>query len=656
MIDRDVIPIRSVVVLYFLLVMVAITASLEAQTRPLPKPRKVRVVSIDSQPSPKNQPPLVSASASETIVLPASATLKGTVTDDGLPRLGTLTQTWSKLSGPGTVAFDNASATSTTASFSSAGNYVLRLTASDSALVSTADVRITAKPTAAAAGSTTPILPQIQVDTTYVRPSGRTISVAVGGNFQAALNDAQPGDVITLTPGATYSGPFTLPVKSGSGWIVVRSATADGSLPAAGTRVTPAIRHLMARILGPAGNPAIITAPGAHHFRFIAIEFAPQAGTYNNGLVRLGTGSETKSADFPHHIILDRCYIHGDPATGGKRGVMFSGNSLAVIDSYLSDWKGVGHDTQAIAGWTGNGPWAVINNYLEAAGENMMVGGADPAIVGLVPSDIEVRNNTFSKPLEWNPFNPAYDGSAWSIKNLFELKNARRVLIADNLFQHNWVAAQSGRAILFTVKDQDGFATWSTIEDVTFVRNTIRRSTSGITISGDDGGYPSAGGRRFLIKDNVLVEIGGAEWGEGKAPSYVDSILFALTGGVDDLTIDHNTAIHTGSIIIADGAPYARFICTNNIVQHNSYGIKGSGYGVGNATLAQFFPSAVVRRNVMVGANATAYPADNYYPKSLAEVGFINVKEDLRLDAASPYVAAATEGIPIGAQALVPIR
>ena len=219
-----------------------------------------------------------------------------------------------------------------------------------------------------------------------------------------------------------------------------------------------------------------------------------------------------------------------------------------------------------------------------------MVGGADPAITNLVPSDIEIRNNTFSKPLKWNPFNPSYDGSTWQIKNLFELKNARRVLIAGNLFEHNWVAAQGGTAILFTVKDQDGFATWSTIEDVTFRGNVICRSTSGIVVSGNDGGHPSMGGRRFLIQDNVLLHIGGAEWGEGKAPAYETSRLFLLTGGVDDLTIDHNTAIHTGSIIIADGAPYVRFAFTNNIVQHNNYGIKGPGVGMGNPTLAQSSP------------------------------------------------------------------
>src|SRR5439155_20461276 len=75
----------------------------------------------------------------------ALANLSGTVTDDGLPN-GTIQTTWSKFSGPGTVTFSNPSALNATATFSTAGTYVLRLTASDTALSSSADVTITVNP------------------------------------------------------------------------------------------------------------------------------------------------------------------------------------------------------------------------------------------------------------------------------------------------------------------------------------------------------------------------------------------------------------------------------------------------------------------------------------------------------------------------------
>ena len=58
-------------------------------------------------------------------------------------------------------------------------------------------------------------------------------------------------------------------------------------------------------------------------------------------------------------------------------------------------------DSQAINGYNGAGPFTIENNYLEAAGENVLFGGADPAVTNLVPSDIVLRRNHLFKPLEW---------------------------------------------------------------------------------------------------------------------------------------------------------------------------------------------------------------------------------------------------------------
>lgn len=82
---------------------------------------------------PTNQAPVVNAGADQTITLPASANLVGSYNDDGLPTGGVITRTWSKVSGPGNVSFANASSLSTSASFSVAGSYVLKLTVSDGA-------------------------------------------------------------------------------------------------------------------------------------------------------------------------------------------------------------------------------------------------------------------------------------------------------------------------------------------------------------------------------------------------------------------------------------------------------------------------------------------------------------------------------------------
>ncbi len=84
--------------------------------------------------NPANRAPQVNAGPDQTLTLPNAASLTGSATDDGLPAGSTLTFNWSVMSGPGAVIFGNSGAAVTTASFSVAGNYVLKLTASDTQL------------------------------------------------------------------------------------------------------------------------------------------------------------------------------------------------------------------------------------------------------------------------------------------------------------------------------------------------------------------------------------------------------------------------------------------------------------------------------------------------------------------------------------------
>ena len=100
-------------------------------------------ITVNAAP-PVNQAPTVNAGPDQTVTLPSSASLNGTVMDDGLPAPPNLVTTWSKQSGPGAVTFGNANALSTSASFSQAGTYVLRLTADDGALDAFDEVTITA--------------------------------------------------------------------------------------------------------------------------------------------------------------------------------------------------------------------------------------------------------------------------------------------------------------------------------------------------------------------------------------------------------------------------------------------------------------------------------------------------------------------------------
>ncbi|MDK3257089.1 PKD domain-containing protein [Blastococcus capsensis] len=93
---------------------------------------EVAIPGLTGDSSGTNTAPTVDAGPSLSVVQPNAASLDGTVSDS--TPSGTLTQTWTKDSGPGTVTFTDASAVDTTATFSATGDYVLRLTASDGSL------------------------------------------------------------------------------------------------------------------------------------------------------------------------------------------------------------------------------------------------------------------------------------------------------------------------------------------------------------------------------------------------------------------------------------------------------------------------------------------------------------------------------------------
>jgi hypothetical protein len=84
----------------------------------------------DPPPTMANRTPVVNAGADRSIRLPSTIDLVGLVSDDGVPN-PIPTITWSKVSGPGTVTFGNENMAATTASFSEAGSYILRLAAFD---------------------------------------------------------------------------------------------------------------------------------------------------------------------------------------------------------------------------------------------------------------------------------------------------------------------------------------------------------------------------------------------------------------------------------------------------------------------------------------------------------------------------------------------
>jgi hypothetical protein len=335
--------------------------------------------------------------------------------------------------------------------------------------------------------------------------------------------------------------------------------------------------------------------------------------------------------------------VHGDPLTGQKRGVALNSGATQILNSYFSDIKSPNQDSQAIAGWNGSGPYLIDNNYLEAAGENILFGGADPSIWNLVPSDITVRRNLLSKPLQWR-------AEKWQVKNLFELKNARRVLVEGNIIENVWLAAQSGFAVLFTPRNQQGSAPWSIVEDVTFQYNVLRHAGGAFSIAGYDDLQPSAQSRRIRIAYNLVYDIDRDIWGG-------NGNFINVGHAPVDVLVEHNTVIHSGNVLMAHGKsgampnPIQRFVFRDNLLRHNRYGVIGDGSGMGQPTLDAYFPGVVFERNVLAGGKASLYPAGNYFPSvEEFQAEFVNAAgENFALVNGSPFRSGSSTGGVLGA-------
>lgn len=449
-------------------------------------------------------------------------------------------------------------------------------------------------------GATDPTPPQVFLDTHYVTPTGTTRTVNSGGDLQAAIDAAQPGDEIVLQAGARFVGNYILRAKAGSSWITIRSSQLS-SLPE-GTRVGPGQVSSMATISSPNVAPAIDSDPGANFWRIAGIELTVEANipsnlNYGIALGYMGNGVETMS-QLPTDIIFDRTWIHGTPTCQCKRGVTFNGKRLAVVDSQISDIHVAGQDTQAIIGYNGPGPFKIVNNELEAAGENVMFGGADPAIANLVPSDMEIRRNHFFKPLTWNISNPSYGGTHWTVKNLLEIKNGQRIIIDGNIFENSWVDGQNGVAIVLKSSNQnDGVGCPQCFGgDILFSNNIIKGAVNGFSLVGQEAGPASA------VHNPAQAPVLSARIKITNVLVYSVYNLFVLTmnpgtradlANTTDVQITHLTAFDTNSIMgidVGDAGTISspRFLFRDSIVERQTYGV-GAGSPEGKNYLDSYF-------------------------------------------------------------------
>src|ERR1017187_8167288 len=516
---------------------------------------------------------------------------------------------------------------------------------------------------------------------------GHTIPVNTGGDLQSALNSASCGDTIQLHAGATFVGTFTFPAKScdGNNWIIVRTSADDSKLPAEGSRLTscyagvsslpgrPAFQcastnNVLAKlVMATSASGPIVFASGANYYRLIGLAVtraAFPAPVYS--LIQFKGPVD--------HLVFDRLWVHGTAQDETTRGIGLGGTYIAIVDSSFTDFhcvSGTGSctDAQAIAGGGGNdpmGPYKIVDNFLEASGENILFGGGAATAT---PADIEIRQNHMFKPLTWMKGQAGYVGltneNPFIVKNLLELKNAQRVLVEGNIMEYSWGGfSQSGFAILLTPKNQAGsngsnLCPICQVTDVTIRYNSIRHVGGGLQIANalsDNGGAP-LDGQRYSIHDIVIDDIDGG---------FAQLSVSAGAPLLQNVTINHVTAFPSSMLLnigtmVATSGPMKNFVFTNNIVSVGTYPVWSTGGGPANCayfdnpltTFNACFSSSSFASNALIGNSpafpATQWPSRNFFPASASAVRFVGNCGDYHLRPSSPYKGKGTDGKDLGA-------
>ncbi len=546
-------------------------------------------------------------------------------------------------------------------------------------------------------------LPRVHVNSWMAdtpAPGAKTV-VRAGDNLQHALNNAHCGDTLLLQAGATFSGIYNLPAKAcdDQHWIIIRTSAPDSALPLQATRISPCYSgvaslparpqfpcakptKVMARLMADKAGPLIL-ANGANHYRLgpgLEITRPLSSLTYVSLIYASGAANE---------VVIDRDWIHGVPNYDTARGVLLSGITYAaIVDSYFNDFHcgaliGGCVDAQAIAGGTGSIPqgiWKIHDNFLEASSENILFGGVTTN--SITPADIEITNNHMFKPLTWMPGQPGFVGRpnsdstickatpgycAFVVKNLFELKNAQRILLEGNILEYCWPGfSQHGAAISVNgMNPANRTLSYISVMDFTARYNHTSHTASVFSLSDPGPGNLPIG--RISIHDNIFDDV-SAKYQNGDPTGAYAGVYTECPGttcGNGNIAVNHNTELITQpvkwfAVVGALDGAIPNWVYTNNIVSINggiavlnAATIGCTDNRVGNAAkLAACFSPYAMTHNALIGGSGT-WPAGNYLPASPTAVRFVNYNNanggNYTLLSTSPYHNAGTDGKDLGA-------
>jgi hypothetical protein len=290
---------------------------------------------------------------------------------------------------------------------------------------------------------------------------------------------------------------------------------------------------------------------------------------------------------------------------------------------------------------------------------------------GATPSFMEFRGNHVFKPLTWWRKHPSYGGTDYLVKNLFETKQARYLVVDGNIFENHWFEDQAN-SIVLAVRNPENVSPYAVVREIQWSNNLHKNAASGIswTVADEQGSSCVCAGHHmsqistdFTFRNNLFQNV-GSNWDAGGSTYMLRPLdeTIGRNGTMARMFFVHNTFDFSDN---PSGGTYGVFMelgnwiyitdamFLDNMIKGTHRGFSNNGMETeGTAVMnARFGGSGtdVYNRNLITGRNPSNYPASGFYPASWSDQFVSHATGDFTLANSSPGKGAASDGTDVGA-------
>jgi hypothetical protein len=278
----------------------------------------------------------------------------------------------------------------------------------------------------------------------------------------------------------------------------------------------------------------------------------------------------------------------------------------------------------------------------------------------VVPSYVEFRGNYLYKPLKWWPKHPTWNGITYQIKNFWEAKFGRYVVVDGNVMENSWIADQFYGIMLSVRNGNGGFSAAAVVREMQWSNNIIKNAGAGINVLGSDYAGPTQITTDITFRNNLFQNVGVNFDSTGAGHMLINlqngaarmKRIFMIHNTHDNGTPDNSNGMITD---FGDSGGADESMWVNNVLQHGGYGFRSNSSSVdAEGNIRRFLPPGgptVWKNNLVANIGAATYPPRprGVYPEGSWPAMFVDYAGgDFTLKPTNPGKGAAADGTDMG--------